>query len=526
MGSKIAINQNQTNLFYHFVVFITVFFIFLNNSPGNAWGANVYIDPDWGGTESGTCSEPYSSWSDIVFSASNDYYQKCGTTEHRNTNISIHNITGSSSNRVIIGAYYKKSASCIVGVSGAKPIINRNNTSGSAIFADTSTYLQFENLDLRGGQSTLFLIDGTDYAVIKNSSVGSNSSGWGVRMQTCDKGKIYNCVIDSNNTNKTFDGIFLGSAKVSHASKGWEIFSNRLLSWEHTQISIGVNSDDNHIYNNYFDGSTCTADDPCRGFEIYGTAEENHIHHNYIYNFNAHSQILSSSNNFIYYNIFDTVRTPATEAFMIQCNTSYNSIGNKFSNNVIYNSNGYGLAFWVTSGKSGIIKDNEIKNNVFLAWESGKDGIKIPALPGMLNNIFKNNIYYSSGDSTIVYYRGNRKTISQWMAANGNAHGEVVIGELNSDPSLKNPADKQFWPDSISDPVVRTGINTGSLFNQILVQDGTDFTASPPIVKMEEQPVDWFIGAYALDIQKKPGKPEPEKISNFHVKSKEEENTN
>ena len=485
------------NLFYHCAVLITSFFILIATSPGNAWGENVYIDPDWGGTESGTCSEPYSSWSDIVFSASNDYYQKCGTTEHRNTNISIHNITGSSSNRVIIGAYYKKSASCIVGVSGAKPIINRTNTSRSTIFSDTSTYLQFENLDIRGGQYTLFLVDGSDYAVIKNSAIGLNSSGYGIRIWASDNGKIYNCIIDSNNANKSQDGIILGSSNSSYFITGWEIYANRILSWEHTQVAIAVNSKDNHIYNNYLDGSTCTADDPCRGFEIYGTAEENHINHNYIYNFNAHSQIMSSSNNFIYYNIFDTARTPAKEAFIFSSDSSHDTSGNKFYNNIIYNSIGYGVLFYNIPGSTGKITDNELINNIFLKWGSGTAGIKITNDGKISTNTFKNNIYFSSGDSTIVNYRDSQKTKANWIALNGHDNN-TISGELNYDPSLKNPDTGQFWPASEISPVLGSGLNNGSSFDQILNPAGTDFKAALPKIKKETQPINWIIGPYAL----------------------------
>ena len=51
--------------------------------------ADVYIDPNWTGTESGTVAEPYDSWADISFSASDDYYQKCGTTDTRSTSLIV-----------------------------------------------------------------------------------------------------------------------------------------------------------------------------------------------------------------------------------------------------------------------------------------------------------------------------------------------------------------------------------------------------------------------------------------------------
>ena len=114
-----------------------------------AFGADVYIDPNCGtpGDGSGhTCgddpggTDPLASWSDVTFSASDDYYQKCGTINTINAYLAIWSLTPTSENHLIMGAYNGAGVKTVV---GAKPIIHMNNNT-QPIVSVKSQYLDRE----------------------------------------------------------------------------------------------------------------------------------------------------------------------------------------------------------------------------------------------------------------------------------------------------------------------------------------------------------------------------------------------
>ena len=466
-----------------------------------SFAANIYIDPTAGSGGDGSCVSPYDSWGDVSFSASNDYYQKCGTT-WIGGGITLASITGSSGDRVILGAYYETAGpTCNIGISGAKPIINRNSTSGSGIYLNGSSYVQIENLDVRSGLQSIYLVDGSDYAVIKDSTVGLNSYGYGIRVQSSDDGKIYNCIIDSNNTYSTQDGIQLGGSSGTYADARWEIYNNEFYSWYHNMISSGSGSDDILIYYNYMDGTDCLDTDRCKGFGL-GTGVRNKAHHNYIYNTNQASQLLGAKWAHVYNNVFDTVRphtSPNTDGSFALNTTDggASTRNNKVYNNTFYNCAKYCIYFWDDQAEADI-SNNEIINNIFLDWaDDNKAGIWVGSDTNadIRDNTFRNNSYYESGDSTIVNYKGVQKTLAQWLAIDGT-DGNTISGERNADPGLKNVGSQEFWPDDSGDDVVGNGYDLGASYDDLLDPDNTDFTASPPVVVTEVQPTLWTIGAY------------------------------
>ena len=134
------------------ILTIVVLILFLCSQ---AWATNIYINPDWEGTESGTFAEPYNSWDDVVISAGNDYRQLCGTTYTGSVTTTAH---GTSGDHIIIGAYYDDggvtheddapSYGATCGNAAAKPIIDSTGTAFS--FSSGANYTEVDSLQLKG----------------------------------------------------------------------------------------------------------------------------------------------------------------------------------------------------------------------------------------------------------------------------------------------------------------------------------------------------------------------------------------
>lgn len=87
----------------------------------------VFVDPDWSGTESGTLSEPYNAWSDIVsFTPSYCYMQKRGTST--SSHVVLNAIIATASSPTLVGAYS----------TGTIPIITEVSSAGGVYFGSFS----------------------------------------------------------------------------------------------------------------------------------------------------------------------------------------------------------------------------------------------------------------------------------------------------------------------------------------------------------------------------------------------------
>jgi len=162
--------------------------------------ATFYIDPTWKGTTSGTEIEPFSSWSQVTWTAGNTYLQKRDTT-HFNT--ILLSASGTATSRITLGAY---------GI-GALPII-KGTTGDYGINLGTRSYITIQDLYIiSGGGSTRHGIVGlaTDaltahYIFIYDCVVECPNADLGNGIQFRGMGDIIkNCTI----RNCVQDGLFL-----------------------------------------------------------------------------------------------------------------------------------------------------------------------------------------------------------------------------------------------------------------------------------------------------------------------------
>ena len=106
-------------------------------------------------------------------------------------------------------------------------------------------------------------------------------------------------------------------------------------------------------------------------------------------------------------------------------------------------------------------------------------------------NYFYNNICYDRDGGSYSDIEGDPDI----TADDFNTGIESASGNLDTNPSLSNPAGGEFWPDSSSDPVVETGYTLGPPYNQLIVPGTSDLTATPLVVNLETQSPN-NIGAY------------------------------
>ena len=483
------------------------------------WGANVYIDPTWGGTESGTFAEPYDSWADVTITAGNDYRQKCGTTE----TVTAMSITadGTSENHIIIGAYYDDSGVVhedtspnfgqLCGNSDQKPILKQTNVGAlppaDNIFQSTDmNYVEFNSLQLKDASEAIEIHGNNNivrYCYIYHTR-------YGVRIgleDTADFNIVeYNFIDLADDVNE--DGTGNDAIALQFYADTNTIQYNHITGFDHGGIQI--NGGDNNIiqYNYLYESSSDNSEDFCLGHNY--SASGNIERYNFCDGAGQAVEILGGQSNEIYGNLLvcdDEADAPYEYQACIDLITSdalvaggWDSDDNLIYNNTVYYrgaiSGVYGLK--MVTGSYGscettTIQGNYVVNNVFI--NSTGEVFRLIDNCGsstLSNNYFYNNIGYGfEAGSYGVYLGTNKADADAWNSASDNH-----TGNLDTDPSLSNPATGAFWPDSSSDPVVGTGYTLGSPYNQLIVPGGTtDFTATPPVVNLETQSPN-NIGAY------------------------------
>ncbi len=496
-----------------------VFIVCLISLASYVSATNVYIDPSAqynGDGSRGTqatcsgCSGAFNTWGSVSFSASDDYFQKCGTTYISGNYFDISGITATSSNHMVFGAYYLDAGSEVIGVSGSKPILKSSGNTAPIFRILDSSYIEVTNIDVREGAYPIW-VGHSSNIYLHESAFGRGATTFGLRIQYSNHVYIYDNVVDSDADVEgiisadcggvNYDGVQLYRTSYS------EIYNNIINDWGHANVYINTNSDYNSVHDNYMDNTNVGYG---RAFGVDVGSDHNMIYNNYFHNMRTRSQIGTGMYNEIYENIFDKTffeeslgsgcKTDVAQALVFQ---GYGGGGpvqyNKFYNNIIYAAEDGGIRFYNNPGDSEVM-DNEISNNVIL--ESGDStkwadaGIYVPTdTNGIRGNTFKNNVIFKTGDLITIDYRGTKMTVSEWN--NADTNGDVIGANIGSDPSLIDPPDRDFTL-AESSPCIDTGLNIG-----IHYSNGWDpLTSLPPNIVSTLDQNDygsgWEIGAYVF----------------------------
>lgn len=482
-----------------------LFFVFMSM---NVWATNIYLDPTAKSGGDGSFAKPYDSWDDVEgrFNASNDYYQKCGTTAHISDAINITNITAKSGNRMIIGAYYAEGSFDLAGclADSARPIIQNRGNASDIIKIANSDYVTLQNLDLREGKDTIEVSDtssSSDYLTIEYNLIGEGCTGWGIRTlgnYTRTGWEISHNTMDTKiGTYGQIPGDTLWDGIKFIYTSNSSVHHNHIKDWGHTGIAIQSNSDNNLIYNNFFE----SVDGRFQPFEFYDESTSgNKLYNNYIKGTSDGSKLMGVSNE-VYNNIFAFLRAIGSGHIGVAismgslscCGHSYN---NKFYNNTIYKTDAFAIKI-ADGGGTTNVTGLEIFNNLIVESGDCYSGSRFcssdeeypihiqdwNANSDINNNTFKNNIIYTPGRTTdVVKYLSSKQSISQFNNMNG-ANGNIISGNINDDPKLKNPDKGDFSLQSDSPYKglgigVEEGVTVG--INSILVEEDSSPTLTAP----------------------------------------------
>jgi parallel beta-helix repeat protein len=196
-----------------------------------------YIDPGVAGPGEGTLASPYRSWTSVTWLPGHTYLQKRGTTYSGVFRVPV---SGTASQRITIGAYYKSNGSD--DSSKPKPVIILPGAptmpadgASIAVLNQERNFITYRNLDIRNTA----LPEASDAAIIwlgndcvfENNAVSSNCAG--VYMFAKNRTTVSGCVIDAVRngpdwanhgilvaSNVTVDGIRLLNNTVRHLGGG------------------------------------------------------------------------------------------------------------------------------------------------------------------------------------------------------------------------------------------------------------------------------------------------------------------
>jgi hypothetical protein len=506
-------NLNLENHIQSFFTLSTVIFCYLIISTcliGNVWAADVYIDPTYSGTETGSFDNPYNSWEDLTIKTGNDYRQKCGTTYVGTLNVTQY---GTSDNHIIIGAYYDNQGvpeheddspnfGQFCGNSSQKPIIKKALGSGNLVqtAAGGNQYLEVHSLQLRDGDIGFYFR--SNYNIIRYSYL--YNLYWGVRggLNTAGADGDYNLVeynyIDMNDSadedNIGWDAVQLGVLADYNT-----VQYNKITGFDHGGINNyggeGNISQYNHIIGDAGHEDFC--------INSSNNSDSATVRFNYCQDAGMGFSFMSGNNNEIYGNIFtcNTSPTPWPYQGCVQFNgpPSYqSSTNNKIYNNLIYdndNNSGTNRGFTILAAISGggPISGNEIANNIIM--KTSDYCIKVHDTYGVVSsNTFYNNSCWDYPANKFADIEGEISADASTF--NGRSY---AANNRDMDPGLINPSALQFWPASNSSSVVGTGMDLGSNYNQILIPNESNITTSFFSLETINQPVDWYIGPFSIE---------------------------
>jgi hypothetical protein len=462
--------------FFFTVIFISIFF-----STFSAWGANVYIDPSAAYNGDGTLGSQakfsggpgaINTWSKIKFSNKDDYYQKCATFERIATRIEIEDIQGTSNNRVIFGAYYLDAGREIIGVSGKKPIISKNDNLSSVVVIKGSTHITIKNLDIRKGETCMW-VKSSDYFILENCSIGAGTSRFGIRVRGENNiesgyGIIRNNLIDSQLLTFKQPVYPISGPRLSDAIQFYntghhcKIYGNKIMDWGHSGIDFWAKSTSygNGVsFNEVYENIITSPNGFMRGISysgLEGYCRDNKIYRNIIKNTQKRNQLGGTYNQF-YLNIIDEVHYPFEPYRNIDQAILLQGYGgpvkyNKVYNNILYNTKSHGILLYNNAGDS-VVEYNQFINNIISSPGALKYCIKIaPSDYKIKSNFFKNNLMYNNGIVEVVHYCGKVYSSEQFNNVNGNENN------LTNDPKFVNPILGEFAL-NFDSPCIDTGMD-------------------------------------------------------------------
>jgi hypothetical protein len=325
-------------------------------------------------------------------------------------------------------------------------------------YLDNAAYFTLSELDIRGGYYSLRM-NFSNGSTIHDCNIGFDSSFLGLSIGNSNSVNVYNCILDSNSKlTYTYEASYTNDGcKIYGNCNNINITNNHFIDWGHSSIYLlnldlaKTNDNINIGYNDF------TAPDISYGRALNVdlcdvNASNIRIYNNYIHDMPTQNQVNCYQIQF-FNNIINNITGVNWEAG-VACglNISMYSLTTrpkqgKFYNNVFANCADEGVRinnFWGNAGY--FIEENEFINNIFFNNDSTDDyQLTIQPMTGawekILDNTYKNNLFYKAGIDDLISYRGTPETVAEFNAENGNAWNEVISLSITGDPLFVGAAD-------------------------------------------------------------------------------------
>ena len=398
-----------------------------------------------------------------------------------------------------------------------------------ATLIDRADYLEFENIDFRGGSGASFGVIGGQHITVSYCSLGhSGVSGalavgynhLGVR-RTCSDLSFFNNLFDSNFTFMHGLGSERGcedGVRLRDAASNCVISDNTFKNWAHNAIELlgddpnaaGVNN--NLIYNNSISAPDIPYAHPLGADGVYGKCQYNEFYNNIATNCRTASQI-NGNNNWVHHNVMRKMRqSPAkndatAHGFIIGIyQPGLVCEDNRYDHNLIYDTDEAGFLIR-NYGYPVQLTGNSIRNNVvintgkipytqYYSYDVGTSLVIFDdTADGVSGNIIQNNAFYSDeGGAMAVYlhYAGSHYSADDFNSLDGQ-QGNTISSNLDNDPLLTNVAGGNYLPTD-SSPLINAAIDVGLAFD--LAGNARVYGAAPDIGPLETNvlvplPVTW-----------------------------------
>jgi hypothetical protein len=446
------------------VLRILILFVFLLPIAANA--ADIYIDPDWSGTESGTFAEPYDSWADVTFVAGNSYRQKCGSTFAGVIDVDV---TGTVVNPIVLSAYYDDGGAVheedspnfgqVCGNAAAKPIINATGQNASAITIGVGVdYVTIHSLSPRNA----VYAGGSQYDGVKIRNNQNNSilycyiynNAYGVRSYGSNATIKFNQIDNNDATDEDGQGV----DGVMITKDNCVVSYNWVTGYDHQGIFMiaegAYTASYTLVEHNYVFGDGNGHEDA--GISTNYDTTANVIRWNYIKNTANGIQIQGGTNHKVYGNVIDRRQSvnPSTNSGGIQVRGLADSpiTGGYFGRNTIFSMDSdpslNGIRIYTNAGNA-VIENNTFEYNVI--QEVADDCISIVDNGGVVGtNYFTGNICYEY-DGTYARIDASYENLATF-----NAHAWAT-GNLDADPGMTDPDNFDYTASSGSSNMVDAG---------------------------------------------------------------------
>jgi hypothetical protein len=337
--------------------------------------------------------------------------------------------------------------------------IKVTKTSHFIIRFSNSHYIKIRNIELHGGERTIFFQNGASYnedniiieyndiwyfyqAIISDKDAGGTANNITLRYNDIDtKLNLINKSVPYSQR-----GVY-DTVKVEHNGDDWHIHNNNLSNSGHSILSIrSAASASQGVNNNIVEYNTFTSPESVysRAVDIWGPsgkATNNIFRYNILKNNNVRSQF-GGENTQIYYNlIYNTTDNPATdysdnsEGVYLDIIGSGICDGVKVYNNVFYSI--YNEAIAISDCDNAVVKNN-------ICIEAGEGGDKLNIciyLSGSLGtgNVIEYNDFYDANTSDVVNYQGSVETV-----AYADANRAEFSDNIAADPLLVDASNVDF----------------------------------------------------------------------------------